>query len=283
MIESTGLYSQSDLRVVDIATGNVLTIVPVDSQYFAEGCTFDIVNEFTNPVDGTQITTIQIVQLTWKEREGLVYELDLPFDGTNTPTTTQLRYIGTFDIDTTTGEGWGIAYHPVRKQYVVSDGSSNLHFWELQGQSVAINAFGQSETKLTFVRVDTIGVTQRFSTSQGWTPVSNLNELEWDPYPSLLDDGGSLLATNDDDTILANIWKTDYIVRIRLSDGKITHQYDMSSLDRPASASVLNGIAAVKDSSTDPTALYSSVALAQNQYWITGKWWSQMYRIKLLP
>ena len=281
MLESTGLYGSSDLRIVDIATGELVTIVPIDQTYFAEGCTFEIIQD--DPTAAAATTTkIQIVQLTWKAGEGFVYELELP-STSSLPTSTQLRFVGKFDIDTTTGEGWGVAYHPIRKQYIVSDGSSNLHMWELQGQTPLV---GQqpSETIYSFVKVQTLGVTRRFSTNENWSPVDRLNELEWDPYPSLLDTGGgSGIINADDDTILANVWQSDYIVRIRLSDGRITHQYDMTSIKPPNSGDVLNGIAAVLDSSTDPGSSSRSIADAEDQFWITGKWWPLMFRIRLLP
>jgi glutamine cyclotransferase len=110
--------------------------------------------------------------------------------------------------------------------------------------------------------VQTLPVTRLLDNSGSWSPVWNLNELEWDA------------ATN---TILANVWQTNDIVRIRLEDGKVTHQYDMTQLSRPASADVLNGIASVWDSTTA-----GGNDEVQNQFWITGKLWTDMYRIRFL-
>jgi len=241
MLESSGLYGRSNLRIVDISSGQVLQQVNVDGQYFAEGCTyFPYQNKY------------KVVQLTWKSGTGLVYDLDYDFQNGNT-NVPALSLVGTFPIQTTNGEGWGIVYHPQLDQFIVSDGSSNLHFWKLRSSSDSDN-----DGDLEFDLVRTLPVTRRLSLESSWTSVWRLNELEWDPHSN---------------TILANVWQQNHIVRIRLDDGKVTHQYDLSSLSRPSGADVLNGIAAVWDSRTT-----SSV----DQFWVTGKLWSQMYRIQLV-
>jgi glutamine cyclotransferase len=261
MLESTGLYGASTLRLVEIATGQVIETLNVDSQFFAEGCTY-----YEMPDESeTDSLRLKVVQLTWRSGTGFVYELFLDAamsqteDVTVTTTTAAvpfgLEQVGTFDIDTTNGEGWGIVYHPTLDQFIVSDGTDNLHFWELRENPAGENG------NLIFERVRTQQVTQRFSTADSWTGVVRLNELEWDPY------------SKNGTTILANVWQTDYIVRIRLEDGKVTHRYDMSSLDRQSGADVLNGIAAVWDSvPADPS--------ANNQFWVTGKRWDSMYRVR---
>jgi glutamine cyclotransferase len=40
MLESTGQYGESSLRLVDIATGTVVEQLSVHADHFAEGCTF---------------------------------------------------------------------------------------------------------------------------------------------------------------------------------------------------------------------------------------------------
>lgn len=81
-----------------------------------------------------------------------------------------------------------------------------------------------------------------------------LNELEYDPF------------TN---TVLANVWQKDVLARIDARRGFVTTIYGLSGLfvDRPQGADVLNGIAL-----TDKP----------NELWVTGKWWPNMYRIRLL-
>src|SRR5262245_33832096 len=59
--ESTGLYGQSSLRKVEIETGAVLQSIPIDRTYFAEGLAL---------FDG------RLMQLTWQNRKGFVYDLN---------------------------------------------------------------------------------------------------------------------------------------------------------------------------------------------------------------
>ena len=252
MIESTGQYGQSSIRIVDYlsTTGQVIVIdqINLDDTYFGEGCT-----AYYDPQNPNEI---QIYQITWLSGTGFIYTI--PFDtvfgnseGNNVPPT--LTQVGTFDINTTTGEGWGIIYHPILQQFIVSDGSNNLHFWKLNDEG---------NGGRTFQTVRTVSVTRHSPTSDNsWISLSNLNELEYDPsYPN---------------TVLANVWYEDNIVRIDLDTGKVTHQYDMSSLEKPNtnSGSVLNGIAAIWDESTVGD---------QQQFWVTGKYWPSMYRIRFV-
>ncbi len=94
--ESTGLRGYSTLRKVTPETGAVLQQVPVESQYFAEGLAL-VGNE--------------LLQLTWEEHTGFVYDK------------TTLKRLRTFGYPT---EGWGLAYDGT--SLVMSDGSSRLFF-----------------------------------------------------------------------------------------------------------------------------------------------------------
>ena len=78
MIESVGLYGQSDVRIVDVASGTVAARQPLPAEHFGEGVTV---------VDDVAI------QLTW--RAGVAHRWSLP-DLEPLPA---LRY---------DGEGWGI-------------------------------------------------------------------------------------------------------------------------------------------------------------------------------
>jgi len=100
LLESTGLYGQSSLREVDLATGAVLRNLTVPSQYFAEGLTL---------LDG------KLYQLTWKEEKAFVYDLNAD------PKT--FRKIGEFPY---TGEGWGLATDG--HWLIMSDGTSTIRF-----------------------------------------------------------------------------------------------------------------------------------------------------------
>lgn len=59
LYESTGLYGQSSLRVLNILTGEVIRRLSLHPHMFAEG-----IAVFPN----------RIIQITWKERQALIYE-----------------------------------------------------------------------------------------------------------------------------------------------------------------------------------------------------------------
>jgi len=97
LLESTGRYNSSDVRVVDVATGAVLDRTPLPGQFFGEGL--------------AQVGN-RLVQITWQERKALVFDA----------ATLDLLSV-TFDYDT---EGWGLCHDGTR--LVMSDGSSTLTF-----------------------------------------------------------------------------------------------------------------------------------------------------------
>jgi glutamine cyclotransferase len=96
LLESTGLERQSSLRRVDIATGRVEQRRDLAGQYFAEGLA---------------LVGNRLYQLTWKNNEAIVYDLD------------DFRELETFRYD---GEGWGLTYDG--SSLIMSDGTSSLRF-----------------------------------------------------------------------------------------------------------------------------------------------------------
>ena len=130
----------------------------------------------------------------------------------------------------------------------MTDGSHYLHFWDRD----------------TLQEIRRIPVMNPIPSTQrdgggGAAPLlleveDNLNELE-------LIEGGKY--------ILANVWQTDYIVKINTQSGIVEAKYDMSTLypDREIGSDVLNGISATN---------------VVDEYWVTGKLWPIMFRIKLL-
>ena len=80
--------------------------------------------------------------LTWRERTGLVYDLD----------TFELQR--TFSFTTTRNEGWGIVYDG--EHLLVTDGSANVHVWD----------------------PDTFKEVRRLTVRSAGRPVNALNELE---------------------------------------------------------------------------------------------------------
>jgi len=96
LYESTGRERQSSLRRVEIATGRVERIQPIDADLFGEGLA---------------LVGDRLFQLTWKAETGFVYSLD------------DFRRIGTFRY---TGEGWGLTFDG--EHLIMSDGTSTLRF-----------------------------------------------------------------------------------------------------------------------------------------------------------
>ncbi len=123
--ESAGLYGQSSLRKVDLATGEVLQQVDLPAVYFAEGLT---------------AWGDQLIQLTWQEHRGFVYDKN------------SFSQVGVFEYAT---EGWGLTQDGER--LIMSDGTSTLYFLDPE----------------TFEVLDRVTVTD-----QG-REIVNLNELEW--------------------------------------------------------------------------------------------------------
>jgi glutaminyl-peptide cyclotransferase len=123
LYESTG--ESSSLRRVDLESGNVLQEINLPDEYFGEGLT--VVND-------------SLVQLTWQNQLGFVYDKET------------FGLVGNFTYLT---EGWGLTYDGSR--LIMSDGSSNLYFFD----PVSFQKIGQ------------------VSVHDGNTAVTNVNELEY--------------------------------------------------------------------------------------------------------
>jgi glutamine cyclotransferase len=96
LYESTGEYGRSDLRRVDVATGQVEASVPLAPTRFGEGLTL---------LDG------RLYQLTWQSHVGYVYEAST------------LARVDSFLYG---GEGWGLATDG--RALIMSDGTAILRF-----------------------------------------------------------------------------------------------------------------------------------------------------------
>ena len=96
LYEGTGLNGRSDLRRVDLETGNVLQERDLDAQYFGEG-----------------VTTLgnKAYQITWQSNVGFVYDK------------TSFELLEQFDYPT---EGWGLTDDGSR--LIMSDGTARLYF-----------------------------------------------------------------------------------------------------------------------------------------------------------
>jgi len=120
LYEGTGLYGQSAVRKVDLATGHVEKQRPINAMYFGEGIA---------------ILGDHLYQLTWQNGIGIVYDL---------ATFSQQR---TFQY---TGEGWGLTQDG--RELILSDGSARLRFLDPQTfatlREIEVRDHGQPVTKL---------------------------------------------------------------------------------------------------------------------------------------
>ena len=201
LYESTGLYGQSSLRQENLTTGQVLLQVSLPSQYFGEGIA--IVNN-------------TIVQLTWQNHIGFVYDKNT------------FAVLGNFSFPT---EGWGLTFNGT--ELIMSDGTSNLYF---------LNA-------TTFQKTGQVQV------HDGNQSITEINELEY-----------------INDTVYANIWQTNNIAEINPITGQVEAWISLASI----SAQNKNG---------NPDAVLNGIAydLQTNRLFVTGKDWSNLYLIDLVP
>jgi len=129
------------------------------------------------------------------------------------------------------GEGWGMTNNG--KQLIMSNGSNNLIY----------------RNATTFAEENTVAIFD-----ENGKPLDSINELEFvDGY------------------VYANIWQTDYIVKIDVAKGKVVARYNFNNLKLQYQSSVpnidvLNGIA------------YNA---STKNFYITGKNWNLLFEIKL--
>ena len=98
LFESTGLNGKSSLRKINLSTGEIINMINLEYEYFGEGLT--VLND-------------KIYQLTWKNKIGFIYDLEL-------------NNIGTFNYGESK-EGWGLCNDG---NYIYkSDGTSKI--WRL--------------------------------------------------------------------------------------------------------------------------------------------------------
>ena len=95
LYESTGQYKESELRKIDLKTGEILKRIKLDDKYFGEGLTY---------MNG------KFYQLTWKENKCFVYDKEF-------------KKINEFEYD---GEGWGLTNDD--RHLIMSNGTSTLTF-----------------------------------------------------------------------------------------------------------------------------------------------------------
>lgn len=113
---------------------------------------------------------------------------------------------------------------------------------------------GDGSSELFYLDPDTFALKKRLNVALNDSAVYNINELEY-----------------IDGNIFANVWQTDYIIRIDSQSGKVTGVLDLRQIApvkyRGHPDYVLNGIA------YDP---------ATKHLFVTGKMWPKLFEIELI-
>ena len=166
--------------------------------------------------EGITILNNKVYQLTYKSREGFIYDLSTR------------KKLKSFTIPTK--EGWGMTTDG--ESLIMSDGSSSLHF-------------------IDPVTLEKTGTLRVFNNGRS---VNYLNELEY-----------------VDGFIYANVFTTDWIVKIDIGTGKVVSKIDLTNLkleEDKLSLDALetNGIA------YDPE---------NEKFYVTGKLWHYIYEISI--
>ena len=135
-----------------------------------------------------------------------------------------------------------------------------LRTWQYAGEGWGLTHDGEQlimsdgSATLRFLDPDTLSVRRSIQVRDGGRPVDMLNELEY---------------VNGE--VFANVWQTDWVVRIQPSTGQVTGWVDLSGLLTPeerAVADVLNGIA---------------YDLVGQRLFVTGKLWPKLFEIVIIP
>jgi glutamine cyclotransferase len=202
LYEGTGNFNESRLLKLDINTGKPIKQISLDGKYFGEGIT--ILND-------------TVYQLTYREKTAFAYQVK------------DFKKIKEFSFTTDTKEGWGMTNDG--KNLIVTDGSSNLYFFQPSN----------------FTLIKKLPVTDAGSLS------FNLNEIEY-----------------VDGFIYANQWQYNYILKIDAATGKIIAKADFTDLvnrvrSKNPTSEAFNGIAYDK---------------ATKKFFITGKYWPELYEIQ---
>jgi glutamine cyclotransferase len=179
LFESNGLYSKSNVCKIDPHTGKAIKCVNMENKYFAEG-----MQVYGNPGDE------KLIQITWKSQDGFIYNAET------------LEVIRSFKFSTVRNEGWGICYDEKNHEFIVSDGSSYLHFWD----------------------ADSLEEKRRVEvTRQNGSSASHINELEF-----------------ANGIILANVWFEDVILVIDPMSGECLSEYGKYNFHKDTFSSTLS-------------------------------------------
>jgi len=257
LYEGTGMYGESQLHKLHPSNPSLPLSDPPPTKllnrYFGEGITY-----YSSGDDDDDGHRPLIIQLTWREKTGFIYDART------------LKKIRKFSYTSTTNEGWGITYDKVRKEFVVSDGSEYLHFWD-------------RDTLEERRRVKVM--MKRGGADAPLMPVTYLNELEFMPRgvggrgrrrgndERDDDEGNNKGESTSSSTILANVWFQDFLLEIDPSSGLVVKLYNFETLyeNRMKGADFFNGVSISSNKEEEDSIVY-----------VTGKYWPHLFKVRLL-
>eukprot|EP01083_Nonionella_stella_P150842 481151_1 len=258
--EGTGLRGRSALRKLDPDDlSKAIQTYDIPDEYWGEG--------ITHYKDGRG--NDRIIQITWQLRTAFVYDADRM----------EPLFKFKYHAETSNGEGWGITYDPEGNEFIMSDGTEFLFFWDASSLDDCEPALALSNSSLSdsdsaepndlkfcdevLEPTRQIKVHAYSSSTTDAIPVDQLNELELIPRTSI--DGEKASSKH---TILANVWNQKYIVEICSITGVVLKIYDLSPLcPEIMRHDVLNGISISGENDHD--------------IYVTGKFWPFAYKIRL--
>lgn len=251
LYEGSGMNGQSKLRKLDMLDpSKPLEEIDLPHEFFGEGIT-----PYKNGLGEDRL-----IQITWRERTAFVYD----------PKSFKLLFQVKYHKETSNGEGWGITYDQSRNEFIMSDGTTNIFFWDVKNLDSCETSVASIETKDTNETymcdvvieatrsIDVKAILQQQSETP--IPVQHLNELEFLPI--------STIKGHDSPTLLANVWYQQYILEIDIESGEVLKLFDLATIcPTMTSENVLNGIS-ISDEGNDIL-------------WITGKLWDSIYKIRI--
>jgi glutamine cyclotransferase len=246
LIASASVGCARDQVTADAPSGETATIVqryPHDTGAYTQGLEYHegVLYESTGQLGRS---TVRIVEL---ETGNILSNVDLPPDRFGEG----LTLVGDRVIQLT----WtaGIAYVYDRETLALQDSLT------YEGQGWGLVYDGQNLIRsdgtatLYFHDPETFELRRTVEVRDDGAPLTEINELEW-----------------IEGELWANVYRTDYVVRIDAESGAVKGWIDLSDIfpqaQRPLSVDVLNGIA------------YDS---AGGRLFVTGKWWPTLFHIEL--
>ncbi len=204
LYESTGLHGRSSLRKVELETGRVVKIHNLPPEFFGEGLT---------------IWGDRLIQLTWRERTGFVYEKET------------FRLLRTFTYAT---EGWGLTHDG--RWLIRSDGTATLYFLDPEAfrevKRLLVHDRGRPVwflNELEYVRGEIyanvwqteclVRLSPQTGRVLGWVDLSGLLGPEDHARPVDVLNGIAYDATRDRLFVTGKLWPKLFEIRLRRKAG----------------------------------------------------------------